>query len=53
MGKTIYFTDNEKKLLHQAALCYIEMMIEGDDTNGIVKKELEAGLSRALNKLEK
>lgn len=50
-GKTIYLKENERRLLYQAVTCYIQTMETGDETNDIVRDELEKGLASGLSKL--
>ena len=52
-GKTIYLTRNERSLIAQAVICYIETMESGDDTLDIVRDELKKGLRSGLDKLLK
>lgn len=50
-GITVYLKENERRLLCQAIMCYIDTMETGDDTGDIVREELKNGLASGLAKL--
>ena len=50
-GKTIYLTRDERNLIAQAVICYVETMQSGDDTRSILQDEMKKGLKSGLDKL--